>query len=110
MKNTLIIILLLAIIYTLFATDPPRKTKGSGCTSGTGHIFYAPDSIWSDTLRCHWYLDTFKYRVGDSIYDYEYLVLPDGCDTTYFTCLRCDSVGYYVSDSIQIMVRDVTER
>jgi hypothetical protein len=112
MKN-IISITLLFFYVLLFATGPIRFYTGQGCVDNLGHMFYTPDSIWSDTSK-HWYVDTFVIRanpgaINDTTFYSVNLVMPAGRDTVYFKCLKCDSIGYYVSDSTKIFQRTYTE-
>lgn len=107
MKNIISILLLFYFLIAL-ATEPVQFRTGRGCRGNVGHVYYAPDSIWSDS--CGWYVKAECYRIDevnkgddDTFHYNEYMILPAGCDTTYFKCLRCDSVGYYVSDTVKYL-------
>jgi hypothetical protein len=108
MKKPIIFILLFSYVI-LFATAPAKFTKGLGCVDNLGHMFYDIDSIHFDPESV-WYVDTLvSLKVVDTSWYKVFLVKPSG-DTIYFTCLKCDSVGYYIEDSLNIYQRGFVVR
>jgi hypothetical protein len=92
MKTIILILTILAIF-----TDPPRGELGKGCTSGTGHYYIIADSVFRGERT--YYIDTAI--IDDGEYEISNIV---AWDTIYFTCMRCDSALYYITDTIKHII------
>jgi hypothetical protein len=93
------ILIFLSILFSLLALN----TQGQ-CIDNAGHVQGDIDSIHINT--CEWFIDTSYVRVARLEYDaYEYSVYPDGCDTTFFSCVRCDSFVAEPSAEIRRFIR-----
>lgn len=110
MKN-IISITLIFFYLIAFADAPTQEYKGTGCVDNLGHMFYDIDSIHFKNTGCEWYVDTFAINDDvDTTWYGVYVVKRAGCDTTFFTCLKCDTVGYYASDTVKIFQRSFVVR
>lgn len=98
MKIAIIISILVTLIY--IENKPVKSFPGSGCTTGTGHALENPDSV-HHAININWKIDTIE---GDLNF-IECIALPEGKDTFYYNCIRCDSIVYRLSDVIRLTQR-----
>lgn len=62
MKNIISIALLFFFLIAL-ATEPVQFRTGQGCSGNVGHVYYAPDSIRSES--CGWDVKAECYRIDE---------------------------------------------
>jgi hypothetical protein len=93
------ILIFLILIFYIFPTD-----LNSQCTGGVGHVQGTIDSV--HIHEGQWFIDTSYVRVKRLEYDaYEYSIYPADTDTTFYTCVRCDSLVAEGSSEIRRFIR-----
>jgi hypothetical protein len=93
------ILFILSIFFSTFIFPATSQ-----CIDGVGHVVGDIDSI--HVHECDWFIDTSYVRVARLEYDgYEYSVYPEACDTSFYSCVRCDSFVAQPSSEVRRFIR-----